>query len=293
MNRLRWAVFVATATVATTVACSPAVTPPPDAAPCATLPDADAAGTDDAADAAAEALAGEVSPVADAIADLPVAATADAPVDATVADDAQQFETTEDFAAPCFDALPAADAAVADLPAPDAATCSLPPGPIGAWTGPDGAAMGPPTLAVEVGVSDAKTGAFVPYIDGQWLPIVHGNQGGIHVWAAVRVALPDLTEVKAVVEVHGQLRMDCAVCSEPFPTSPKLKVHADELAPGTFTSASGGAPGLTVIFQPGPTGKQADSGHYCGRWLLLVFEARLPGQAAWGRAVRAVRLYDS
>ncbi len=153
------------------------------------------------------------------------------------------------------------------------------------WPTPDGKPNKPPELQVELGTSDADTGAFVPYVDGQWAPIVHGVQGGIHVWAAVRTTLPGQKPVKTALAIAGKSFLACQPVAMELTGS--TLVRPDGTKPGTFTSASIAVPGEAIAFTgvlPGP---------YCGQWIVLEIEIRHPVTQQWGRASVLLRLYDA
>ena len=165
-------------------------------------------------------------------------------------------------------------------PPPDPKACTFDPGLL--W--PAGAPPPPTSLAVEIGAVHPKTGAFVPYQDGQWAPIVHGVQGGIHVWAALRTTLPGFSGAKATLEVGANSYLDCKNVATELARKPIA--FADPSQPGTWTTASLLLPPTPVAFDenvPGP---------YCGKWIVLHAEVRLPGTQKWGQASRVLRLYD-
>jgi len=195
----------------------------------------------------------------------------------------------------CFAfAPPGPDALVADIPEPDAAACSDIVAPALPWeviAGPDvappqggGTGVGPPTLDIEIGVADAQTGAFVPYVDGQWVPIIHGAQGGVHVWGAFRVALDGITGQKIQLDCQGRTYIDCENTGTSFES--KTFAHPDDTKPGTWTNAQQTKPGLTVAFGS----KEATP--YCGLWIVLRVEVRHQQSNRWGMAEKVLRLYD-
>lgn len=153
------------------------------------------------------------------------------------------------------------------------------------WATGDGKPPGPPTLQVELGAGDVDSGAFVPYGDGQWAPIVQGIQGGVHVWAALRVALPNATGPKVVVEVAGHAKLNCKVVATQLAGATKAQAIADPTKPGTFTTAKALVPGLAVAFE------DKTGGPYCGQWVEVVVEVREPVTQQWGRASAVVRLF--
>ncbi|MSP92370.1 MAG: hypothetical protein EXR79_11295 [Myxococcales bacterium] len=181
----------------------------------------------------------------------------------------------------CFTACePTAQSKVTGAgPVPDPKQCTFDPGLL--W--PKGPTP-PPTLTVELGAVHPKTGAFVPYQDGQWAPIVHGVQGGIHVWTALRTTLPGFQGAKATLEVGANSYLDCKNVATELARKPIA--FADPSQPGTWTTASLLLPPTPVAFDenvPGP---------YCGKWIVLRAEVRLPGTQQWGHAVKVLRLYD-
>ena len=183
----------------------------------------------------------------------------------------------------CFvGASPAADAFVLDVPAPSDCTCAPDPP---TFFGSDPIAA--PTLSPELGYGDAATGAFVPYADGDWAPITHGPQGGIHVWAAFRAAIAGATEPKIKVMTRATSTIGCALAGVNLTTA--VLATPDAAVLGTYTNASAVAPGLQVAF-PVWGGQSAA---YCGQWLELHMQIRDPVSGAWGEVKRTVRLYDT
>lgn len=245
---------------------------------------ADAAGTDTAADDSVADAAGSV--------DTPVT---DAPADAAgdVSPAALGPPSCPAGAPPklCFTGCePGPQTAVTPLAKPDPKACP-PATPQLVWDG-DGTAP-PPTMPVELGVSDPVTGVFVPYKDGQWAPIVHGVQGGIHVWAGLRAALPKSTPkppAKILVEMAGRSLLGCQPVAAELST--KMFLFAESGPPpgpasaGWWSGASTLAAGVPVAFsenEPLP---------YCGKWIELRVEVRLPGTTVWGVGSTWLRLYD-
>jgi hypothetical protein len=220
----------------------------------------------------------------DAVADVPAL-----PQDTSVVTDGQgdghdaktppDVQVTQDGL--CFvNGPPGPQRTVVEVPKP---TGCPPLGPVLPWPTPDGAPPSPPTLDVELGTSEEQTGAFVPYVEGQWAPIVHGVQGGIHVWAAVRTTLPGQKPGKTTLTIAGKSLLECKpVAAELTGTA---LVHAD--LSGKWTSASVAVPGTPIAFvdtSPVP---------YCGQWITLEVEVRHPETLQWGRASVLLRLYDA
>lgn len=213
--------------------------------------------------------------------DADVSLVQDAP-DATDAHDAgppPDVQVTQDGLC-VVNGPPGPQRKLVDLPKP---TGCPPLQPLLPWPTPDGQPSTPPTLAVEIGTSDAQTGAFVAYQDGQWAPIVHGVQGGIHVWAAVRTQLPGQKAGKTTLTIAGASLLDCKpVAAELTGTT---LVHPD--ATGLWTSASVAVPGTPIAFV------DTSAAPYCGRWVTLQIEVRMPDTLQWGRASVLLRLYDA
>lgn len=176
---------------------------------------------------------------------------------------------------------PAADAPAPAAPKP--AACAEEIAGLG-WATGDGKPPGPPTLAVEIGAANPDTGAFEPYADGQWAPIVEGIQGGVHVWAAVRLPATGAT-AKQMIEIAGRGYIDCNVVATALGGTGKTYALPDPHAPGTVSNASKLVPGVPIAFA------SPNSAAYCGQWLRLVVEARRANSAAWGRASVWLRLW--
>lgn len=200
-----------------------------------------------------------------------------APVDAAT----YPFEDASIDVAPgvCFGAAPASDAFVADVPMPRACTCAPDPPPFfGAEPVPA------PTLHVDMGVG--QDGVFVPYADGQWVPIIHGAQGGIHVWVAWRILLPGHTEAKVKLVTRADSRIACSLAGTGSEST--WYAASDASVPGAYSNVSAIHPGVAVIFPL--DGK--DSGLVCGKWLALHVQIQDPVAKTWGEVRRTVRLYD-
>lgn len=203
-----------------------------------------------------------------------------APVDAQCTFDDDAYFKAKDGWAPgtCFHgAPPAADAYVAPLPAQPSCP-DVPPDFF------DDAPVPPPTLKVEIGQLDAATRAFVPYGEGGFAPIVHGVQGGIHVWAALRVTIPDLSACSLRVSAQIRGYRQCFYAGNAAERTPPLVVQA----PGVYvTPPDFQAP--AVVFKYIAT----DSGELCGDVEELRAQVRLPGSDRWGEGRVRVRLYDT
>jgi len=192
------------------------------------------------------------------------------------------FEDVSVQAAPgvCFAAVPASDAVVADVPMPEHCPCAMDPPPF------FGAAPVPaPVLTVEMGVGQA--GAFVPYADGQWVPITHGPQGGIHVWVGWRLRLPGHQEPKVKLLARTTSHIDCALAGTG--TEAMWYATPDPAATHAYTNIDANHPGTPVIFPI----EGSESGLVCGRWLELRVQVQDPVAQTWGEVRRTVRLYDT
>lgn len=203
-----------------------------------------------------------------------------APLDASCAFDDDAYFKAKDGWSPgtCFQgAPPAADAFVAPLPTQPSCP-DVPPDLF------DDAAIPPPTLQVEIGQLDELTHTFSPYQEGGFAPIVHGAQGGIHVWAALRVHDADLTS--CAVRVAAQIRgyRQCFYVGNAAERTPPLV----QTAPGVYETPSGfQAP--AVVFKYVAT----DSGELCGQVAELRAQVRIPDSNRWGEGRVRLRLYDT
>ncbi len=154
------------------------------------------------------------------------------------------------------------------------------------WNTPDGKAPTSPTLSFALGAGDVDSGAFTPYTEGQWAPIVEGVQGGIHVWAGVRVKLPPGSAPKVTLEVAGHALLDCKPVATELAGTSKAIATADPTLPGWWTNARANVPGVPVAFEKNVAAP------YCGQWIELVAEVRVPGTTNWGRSSVVLRLFD-
>ena len=175
-----------------------------------------------------------------------------APLDANCTfDDDAYFRAKDGWpAGTCFHgAPPVGDAFVAPLPAQPSCP-DVPPDFF------DDAAIPPPTLQVEIGQLDEVTHAFTPYAEGGFAPVVHGAQGGIHVWAALRVHDPDLTTCSRRVSAQIRGYRQCFYVGNAAERTPPLV----QVAPGVYETPPGfQAP--AVVFKYLAT----DSGELCGQ----------------------------
>tara|TARA_B100001094_G_scaffold321236_1_gene368629 strand:+ start:1146 stop:1925 length:780 start_codon:yes stop_codon:yes gene_type:complete len=197
-----------------------------------------------------------------------------------LSDAAQDGETTFGGDGACFHgAPPSGDVYVADIPQPNTKPCK--------WSSPKFFPSDPPavTLQVDVGTHDPKTGQFVPYVDGQWLPMVHGPQGGFHVFAAIRVTLPGQSDpiVKLQSEAIGWV--DC----EPVALGQQPVIFVKPDGGGGYTTATISHAGTLVIFPV----QSKDSWQYCGKWVELMVRVKDIAKGTWGQTHLSVRLYDT
>ncbi len=205
-------------------------------------------------------------------------------------DDPYQFGTTpasieEVDPTVCFyEKPPGPDEQVADLPMPDASCCERPP-PL--FFKDDDPAH-EPTLELELGRSDPLTGAFVPWQQGQWVPVKFGpGPPYVAVLTAFRVVLPTETAAKVKLFVQARGYFNCKETA--FGTSPVVWVRQDgELEEG-YTNASPVAADMQVRFpvHPGSFYK------YCGIWMEMRVAVLEPVSGAWGTGSVMVRTYQS
>jgi hypothetical protein len=241
------------------------------------LTEVEAAGVDASEVAAPDG--GDADPAGE-IADATPVAHASADSDAS--SDEVTLQDAADTAPPsCFDAAPLPDTAVIDTVKPDA-NCDVPIN-LGKWKEADGAALAAPTLALEIGVGDAK-GKFAPYTMDEWVPIVPGVfQPGYHVWAAVRTKVPAGATEKAVFETQAKAYLACGLVANSLDTIVSAVPDAD--VPDAMTTALPGTAGMRVAFG------EKEVSPYCSQWLWLVVEARHKASGAWGRAEVRLRPY--
>ncbi len=185
----------------------------------------------------------------------------------------------------CFHgAPPGPNANVADVPQADFTKCKLPTPSFFGTT----CVVPSPTLKVELGTHNPVTGAFVPYVDNQWLPMVHGPQGGFHVYVATRVTIPWGAGFDPVVKLQAEIQGYAGCKLAAAGKQPVLYAHAEKLKTGVYTTASTTSAGTLVVF-PVSSGL---SHLYCGIWLELVLRVRVFGTNKWGQATLTVRTYD-
>lgn len=237
----------------------------------------DAAGLSDADATAGDLVAGD--------GDADVAA----PGDVSAVDGAADATLAADSSASCpGPEKPGPDTFVLDAPQPSTATCT--------WEDPaffKGAKPPPQFLDFEVGTVD-KAGKFIVYADGDWVPMVHGTQGGFHVWAALHLKVPGTAVAKLKLQVEPILWDGCMLAG--FGYAPT--VYALPQPDGSYLLGDSEAPGTRVFFTGagGQEVKSATSVDFCNRWMDLRVSARemLPGGqfGAWGKRTVRVRTYD-
>ncbi|MBI5609470.1 MAG: hypothetical protein HY902_11380 [Deltaproteobacteria bacterium] len=268
---------------------------PADAAPDAPLADAQGQGDlvagdlNDPADAAPLAdSATQASDAADATADVTEVSDAGADAlpdsDAPTGDADAAGETVDAAidAGPqvCFHvAPPGADAWVADVPAPAAVCAEVAPPE---WF--DGQPLPPPTLDLKVGWRDAA-GAWHPYNNGDWVPLLTANQGGFHV------------ELVPVATVPGQTAAALGLQLQSFTLFGCEQIGNAATAMSTFVQTTGPEGEYTLdpakqVFTIFGTGI-GNIDKYCGIWIHVYWRVRVKGSNQWGEAVRLLRTYNS
>jgi len=179
---------------------------------------------------------------------------------------------------------PGPEATVADLPMPDASCCER---PTPLFFKADEPAP-EPTLKVELGRSDPKTGRFVPWQPGQWAPLRYAPAtAGFHIRAAFRVVLPGQTAPKVKLKVQAQGHFECKVAAQG--TTPIIWIRRDADVRYGYTNASPVSWGL-ILRIPTSTGSWY---RYCGIWLEVRVAVKEPASGAWGEASHLVRTYQS
>ncbi len=181
---------------------------------------------------------------------------------------------------------PGPDTYVGDVPQPPTWSCAVEP--------PDFFKGKPPpatTLAIEIGAV-AQDGSFKPHVEGGWIPMVHGPQGGFHIFAGMRVKVPGATLPKLKLQVEARLWDGCKIVG--YGVAPVVYGNVQD-GSGTQTYVVGEAavPGPLVIFDDGGTGvKSSQAWYYCNRWYDLRVAMRDVLTGAWGHAMVRVRTYD-
>ncbi|MSP90365.1 MAG: hypothetical protein EXR79_00940 [Myxococcales bacterium] len=183
-------------------------------------------------------------------------------------------------------AKPAADASWGDVAVPDTAGCAKEDPQFFKGTAPP-----PQSLAIEVGVVNPG-GVFVPYQDGDWVPLVHGSQGGFHVWAGLRFKLPGSAVPKAKLQTDMVVRAGCAQVA--YGNNPVI--YPELQGDGSYVLGNAATPGLEMRFSADETGSEVNSaivGKFCNRWYELRVAARDMATQKWGTASVRVRAYDT
>ena len=181
----------------------------------------------------------------------------------------------------CFiGAPPAAGSEMTHPPSPQPACCGgLPKFEI------DGTPTTAATLEVELGLWDSCLNRFVLHQDHQWTPLVVGSQGLFHVYASVRVKLPERSGEFAYVNFSARALDGCAPAATA--TAPALQLSPDPEREGWWTYQQGSRPGVFVIFPH----HFCAACLYCGQWLDLRVAVRDGETGAWGEARANVRTF--
>jgi len=154
------------------------------------------------------------------------------------------------------------------------------------FIGLPGTDYGKPTLTVEPGVLDDKH-EFVPYKNGDFIPIRPGAQPGFHVWTAFRVTVPGATSKQVKLEVLARGLMDCE--AKAFGALPTYYATQDPKLPNTYVYKTTLAPGLPTIFANTTVGM---AGQFCGKWLDLRVQVLQQGTKNWGKSQVLLRIWD-
>lgn len=232
------------------------------------------AAPDESADLAADTSAVDAAP--DVAADVPADVSADSLPDAADSD----TDAENDAGGVCFKgAPPAADAFVVDLPPPATADCATP-FPASWFAGPTPA----PTLSVIPGYA-SPPGSFLAYTNLGWAPIFYGNQGGFHLWGGFKVNLPSGTPSQLKVDVQIWGENACNVAASGLSSL----ADAEQLTDGSYSNIFSGAMGIPAQFNV----PAANSGLYCGQWVVFHIRVHVPTTEIWGEGVVTVRIYDS
>lgn len=258
----------------------------PDGSAASDAPDTSA--TNDTGDAGAAVDAADATTAQDASASADGAGTVDA-ADTNIADSADSAAAVDTAAAAtsCFiGAPPGSTANVLELPKPTIA-CAEFDKPMFANPGDT---YGKPTLTVEIGAVDVKTGVFAPYKDGDFIPNATGGQDGFHVWVGFRVTLPGKTASKVAVNAHGRGLDSCAPVA--FGAANNYYASKDPSKADAYRFALGADknPGFTLVFQ---NKARKDSIDWCGKWLDIRVHVLDPATKEWGMAGVLVRVWQA
>lgn len=242
----------------------------------------DVGGTGDAVQANDTALPGDTTGLVDASAPVDGSGGGETSAKVDLSMDADTSTPTPELKAGiCFSAMPTAATSTGAVPMP--ATALSCPG----LDAPDwfaAAAVPPPTLQLDIGYRDA-TGQWLPYKDGDWVPLGTLQQGGFHLDLVPQVLLPGLTAVKQQMQAEAFAHSACQI-------NASLQLSKAWLVQ---------APGPEFVYTTDPNAKTllvfGDSasqiGKSCGIWLQVVWRVRLAGTDSWGQVVRTLRTYDA
>ncbi len=163
---------------------------------------------------------------------------------------------------------------------PDASCCAD--WPVAFMVGAD---LPPQSLGLEIGAVDPD-GHFVPYVDGGWLPLVRGVQGGFHVYVGARIDVPGSQGTTLKLQAGSVGLIDCA--EDAYGVAPVVYAKPDIDEPKKWVLGSATKPGLYLIFP----GKSPVMCGYCGRWLDIRLAVKDLASGGWAYVRRQMRLYD-
>ena len=168
---------------------------------------------------------------------------------------------------------------------------------------PDGCAYGLPkffkceppqqSLTIEIGAVD-PTGTFIPYNDDDLVPIVHGMQGGFHVFAAIRVNMAGAKVPMLKLQIDARLYDGCAVIGYAMAPIAYAKAVSYAKEPGIYLIGSAAMAGMMIVFDGGEGGiKSSYSKAYADRKFDLRVAVREVYSKQWGAAQRRILTYDT
>jgi hypothetical protein len=147
----------------------------------------------------------------------------------------------------------------------------------------------PATLKVEIGAVGAGD-VFHPFGPGQWVPMVHGEQGGFHVWVGFRVRIDELDEPKGKFQTDVQLYRGCSNQG----LSLRPVAYADRRPDGSYVHGSAAIPGDDVRFtMAGAEVKNLWTSDFCNQYYDIHLAVREMKTGRWGESWVRVRTYDT
>jgi hypothetical protein len=144
-----------------------------------------------------------------------------------------------------------------------------------------------PSLQIVMGRGDVKTKQVAPFEHGEFVPLVHGGQGLLHVDVAIRVTIPGAKGADRKLRLIARAFSTCDAVG--IANQPTLWAGAATDKAETFHNIGKVVPGVHVVINtPG-----SQSLKCCGAWFEMRVWVLDHESGAWGTASAQVRAHDT